>query len=66
MAIMLAGGVPPKFAGIMIDRLGLYICSDVYEDSLYLSRQRDSGKELGELHGGVLRPGRGFFPQPAR
>ena len=30
----------------MIDRLGLYVCSDVYEGSLYLSRQRGSGKEL--------------------
>jgi AcrR family transcriptional regulator len=61
MAIMLAGGVPPKFAGIMIDRLGLYICSDVYEDSLYLSRQRDSGKELGSFMEELFGQIEGFY-----
>lgn len=47
MAIMLAGGVPPKLAGLMVDRLGLYVCSDAYEGSLHLSGQRGGGgKEL--------------------
>ncbi|MER5622194.1 TetR/AcrR family transcriptional regulator [Streptosporangium sp. NPDC002544] len=49
LAIMLAGGVPPKAAAMMIDRLGLYVCSDAYEGSLYVNRQRGSGKELGEF-----------------
>ncbi|MFF3442936.1 TetR/AcrR family transcriptional regulator [Streptosporangium sp. NPDC002721] len=43
LAIMLAGGVPPRTAALMIDRLGLYVCSDAYENSLYINRQRESG-----------------------
>ncbi|GAA4229874.1 hypothetical protein FHR32_000030 [Streptosporangium album] len=57
LAIMLGGGVPPKVAAIMIDRLGLYVCSDTYEGSLYISRQRASGKDLvsfmGEFFGQI-------------
>ncbi|WP_436762470.1 TetR/AcrR family transcriptional regulator C-terminal domain-containing protein [Streptosporangium sp. V21-05] len=45
LAIMLAGGVPPKIAALMLDRLGLYVCSDAYENSLYINRQRESGVE---------------------
>ncbi|MFC7649892.1 TetR/AcrR family transcriptional regulator [Streptosporangium lutulentum] len=46
MAIMLAGGVPPS-SRLMVDRLGLYVCSDAYEGSLHLSGQRGGGgKEL--------------------
>ncbi|MFF5207456.1 TetR/AcrR family transcriptional regulator [Streptosporangium sp. NPDC000396] len=57
LAIMLAGGVPPKVAGLMVDRLGLYVSSDAYEGSLYITRQRASGKDLesfmGEFFGQV-------------
>src|ERR1044072_4254029 len=45
LAIMRAGGVPLKAAALMIDRLGLYVCSDAYEGSLYVNRQRASGKD---------------------
>ncbi|MGJ6964011.1 TetR/AcrR family transcriptional regulator [Streptosporangium sp. G11] len=45
LAIMLAGGVPPKVAALMIDRLSLYVCSDAYENSLYINRQRESGMD---------------------
>ncbi|OUC93028.1 TetR/AcrR family transcriptional regulator [Streptosporangium minutum] len=51
LAIMLAGGVPPKVAALMIDRLGLYVCSDAYEGSLYLNRQRASGSDLESFMG---------------
>ncbi|MFJ2029997.1 TetR/AcrR family transcriptional regulator C-terminal domain-containing protein [Streptosporangium sp. NPDC087985] len=51
LAIMLAGGVPPKIASLMLDRLALYICADTYEGSLYLSRQRTSGKDLESFMG---------------
>ncbi|WP_196453677.1 TetR/AcrR family transcriptional regulator [Planomonospora sp. ID82291] len=46
LAIMLAGGVPPRIAGLMLDRFGLYICADAYESALYVNRQRGSDKDL--------------------
>ncbi|MEU4409257.1 TetR/AcrR family transcriptional regulator [Streptosporangium sp. NPDC023963] len=51
LAVMLAGGVPPRAAALMIDRLGLYVCSDAYEGSLYVNRQRGSGKDLASFLG---------------
>lgn len=38
LAIMLAGGVPPQTAAWFLDRLFLYIVSDVYENSLHLAK----------------------------
>ena len=38
LAIMLAGGVPPKFAAWSLDRLFLYIVSDAYETSLHMQQ----------------------------
>ncbi|MBG0831001.1 TetR/AcrR family transcriptional regulator C-terminal domain-containing protein [Planomonospora sp. ID67723] len=46
LAIMIAGGVPPKTASLMVDRLGLYVCADAFESSLYMNRQRTSGKDV--------------------
>nr|BFE81126.1 hypothetical protein GCM10020093_037270 [Planobispora longispora] len=51
LRIMIAGGVPPKIASLMVDRLGLYVCADAFESSLYYLRQRGSGKELEEFLG---------------
>ncbi|GGS86009.1 transcriptional regulator [Planobispora rosea] len=49
LRIMIAGGVPPKIASLMVDRLALYVCADAFEGSLYYLRQRGSGKELEEF-----------------
>jgi len=49
MAIMLAGGVPPKVAGWALDRLALYIASDAYEESLYANRQQASGLPIEQF-----------------
>ncbi|GGL12526.1 TetR/AcrR family transcriptional regulator C-terminal domain-containing protein [Planomonospora parontospora] len=46
LAIMLAGGVPPRIAALMLDRFGIYICADAYESALYLNRQRGSDKDV--------------------
>ncbi|WP_344859173.1 TetR/AcrR family transcriptional regulator C-terminal domain-containing protein [Planomonospora alba] len=46
LAIMLAGGVPPRVAALMLDRFGLYICAGAYENAIYLHRQRGSDKDL--------------------
>ncbi|GAA3447930.1 TetR/AcrR family transcriptional regulator C-terminal domain-containing protein [Planomonospora venezuelensis] len=49
LAIMIAGGVPPKIASLMVDRLGLYVCADAFESSLYMNRQRASGKDVASF-----------------
>ncbi|HKD96822.1 MAG TPA: TetR/AcrR family transcriptional regulator [Micromonosporaceae bacterium] len=46
MAIMIAGGVPPKVAGWTLDRLALYVGADAYEESLYTNRQLASGLSM--------------------
>jgi AcrR family transcriptional regulator len=43
LAILLAGGVPPRVAGWFLDRVALYIAADAYEGSLYEKRQKASG-----------------------
>ena len=49
LSIMLAGGVPPRVAGWMLDRLALYIASDAYEASVVHKRHQASGKPLDEF-----------------
>ncbi|HZM78251.1 MAG TPA: TetR/AcrR family transcriptional regulator [Candidatus Limnocylindrales bacterium] len=49
MAIMLAGGVPPQTAAWGMDAIGLYTVANAYERSLYLLRQKRSGKEAEEF-----------------
>lgn len=49
MAILLAGGVPPRVAGWTLDRLALYIAADAYEDSLYANRQQASGLPMDKF-----------------
>ncbi|MDF5752348.1 TetR/AcrR family transcriptional regulator C-terminal domain-containing protein [Spongiactinospora sp. TRM90649] len=49
MAIMIKGGVPPRIASWMLDRLNLYIAADVYEGALYQARRRASGKDIGDF-----------------
>ncbi|MFI0418494.1 TetR/AcrR family transcriptional regulator C-terminal domain-containing protein [Spongiactinospora sp. 9N601] len=49
LAIMISGGVPPRIASWMIDRLNLYIAADVHEGAMYAARQRASGKDAGEF-----------------
>jgi len=45
VSIMLAGGVPPQTAAWGMDSIGLYTTASAYERSLYLLRQKRSGKE---------------------
>ncbi|MGV9778949.1 TetR/AcrR family transcriptional regulator [Streptosporangium sp. NPDC003464] len=52
LAIMLAGGVPPKVAALMVDRLGLYVCSDTYEGSRRAGGE-DPASFTGELSGQI-------------
>ncbi|GAA2165203.1 TetR family transcriptional regulator ActII [Actinomadura napierensis] len=35
LGLMLAGGVPPKVAGLAVDTLGMYIDADAIEDTFY-------------------------------
>ncbi|WP_328600750.1 TetR/AcrR family transcriptional regulator C-terminal domain-containing protein [Actinomadura physcomitrii] len=35
LALMIAGGVPPKVAGLAVDTLGMYIDADAVEDTFY-------------------------------
>lgn len=35
LALMIAGGVPPKIAGLAVDTLGMYIDADAVEDTFY-------------------------------
>jgi len=44
LATMLAGGVPPQTAAWGMDCIGLYTVANAYERSLYLLRQKRSGK----------------------
>jgi AcrR family transcriptional regulator len=46
LSIILAGGVPPQAAAWAVDRISLYIAADAYEGSLYLIKQRSSGKDF--------------------
>jgi AcrR family transcriptional regulator len=48
MAIMLAGGVPPRVAGWALDRLALYISADAFEGSILYKRQQESGLPFEE------------------
>jgi AcrR family transcriptional regulator len=45
LAIMLAGGIPPRIAGWSLDRLFLYIVTDAYENSLHSQKIRDGRTE---------------------
>ncbi|GAA5086630.1 AcrR family transcriptional regulator [Thermocatellispora tengchongensis] len=48
-SIMIAGGVPPRLAGWMMDRLGLYVAADAYEGTLYQGRHTgDTPQEAAE------------------
>jgi AcrR family transcriptional regulator len=42
LAILLAGGVPPRIATWSLDRLFLYLVSDAYENSLHLGQAKPS------------------------
>lgn len=58
MAILLAGGLPPRVAGWALDRIFLYVSADAYEEALYAAKVRESGqseeefikKFFGDLH----------------
>jgi AcrR family transcriptional regulator len=45
LRILLAAGVPRRDAGILVDRLSLLAVSDAHEASIYLAKQRSSGKD---------------------
>lgn len=58
MTIMIGAGLPPRTAGWALDRLFLYVNSDVYEGSLYLARVRRAGttpEEFARTYFGQLR-----------
>ncbi|WP_242614334.1 TetR/AcrR family transcriptional regulator [Actinomadura roseirufa] len=38
LALMRAGGVPPRIAGLAVDTLGMYIDADSVEDTIYTAR----------------------------
>jgi AcrR family transcriptional regulator len=61
MAIMLAGGVPPKVAGWALDRLALYICADAYEGAILFKRQQDSGLTPEQFHEKYFTSVREFY-----
>ena len=48
-AIMLAGGVPVRVAGLSLDRFSLYVAGDAYEGSLYERRRIASGLSEAEF-----------------
>jgi AcrR family transcriptional regulator len=58
LAIMIAGGLPPRIAAWAMDRIFLYITADAFEGALYGARARASGKneeEFAEEFFGQLR-----------
>jgi AcrR family transcriptional regulator len=61
LAILLAGGVPPRPAGWFLDRLVLYLAGDAYEGSLHLARQRASGLDPAAYMAGFVEQIRGFY-----
>jgi AcrR family transcriptional regulator len=48
LAIMAAGGLPPRIAGWAMERIFLYVNADAYEGALYDSKIRASGKDRDE------------------
>ncbi|GII54768.1 transcriptional regulator [Planotetraspora thailandica] len=61
LSIMLAGGLPPQVAAWAIDRLYLYVMSDAYEGSLYLAKQRASGKDVDTFLKEFFGPLRDYY-----
>jgi AcrR family transcriptional regulator len=53
LAIMLAGGIPPRVAGWSLDRLFLYIVADAYENSLHQQNLRN-GQSTQEYFEGFI------------
>ncbi|MEW9533247.1 TetR/AcrR family transcriptional regulator [Microbispora sp. NPDC049125] len=61
LAIMLAAGLPPQVAAWALDRLYLYVMSDVYEGSLYAAKLRASGKDQSAFFEEILRPLQAYY-----
>ncbi len=61
LAIMLAGGVPPKVAGWALDRLSLYIGADAYEGSLLYNRRVASGLSVDDFFAEYVGRVRDFY-----
>ena len=49
LAIMAAGGLPPRIAGWAMERIFLYVNADAYEGALYGAKLRASGKSMDEF-----------------
>jgi AcrR family transcriptional regulator len=48
LAIMIAGGLPPRIAGWAMDRIFLYVNVDAFEGALFGTKIRESGKPTDE------------------
>jgi AcrR family transcriptional regulator len=61
LAIMLAGGVPPKVAAFAVDRFALYIAADAFEGTLYDKLYQESGQSREEFMESYFGSVRDFF-----
>ncbi|MET8912323.1 TetR/AcrR family transcriptional regulator C-terminal domain-containing protein [Micromonospora sp. NPDC004551] len=67
LAILLAGGVPPRPAAWFLDRLFLYIAGDAYEGALYAEKVRASGQDRETWWAGLYQQLRTYYGNlPAR
>jgi len=68
LAIMIAGGLPPRVAGWAMDRIFLYINADAYEGALYGAKVQESGKSMDEYVAAFYGQLRDYFKAlpPAR
>ena len=61
LAILLAGGLPPKIASLVLDRFALYVAADAYEGSLYYKRRLGSGLDGPEFMRQYIRSVHDFY-----
>ncbi|MFG2059191.1 TetR/AcrR family transcriptional regulator [Micromonospora sp. NPDC048930] len=61
LAILLAGGVPPREAAWFLDRLFLYVAGDAYEGALYGEKVRASGRDQQTWWGEQLQQLRTYY-----
>ncbi|MFI6329203.1 TetR/AcrR family transcriptional regulator [Micromonospora chersina] len=61
LAILFAGGVPPRPAAWFLDRLFLYIAGDAYEGALYEEKVRASGQDRESWWAGLSQQLRTYY-----
>jgi len=65
MAVLIAGGLPPRVAAWALDRLFLYVNADVYEGSIFMNRVRRAAttpEQFAEEFFGQLHDYMGSLP----